>query len=39
MNNAVGRFLVLFKDGQEVDRVVGAVPKSTLMARLQPHLN
>jgi thioredoxin 2 len=31
--------LVLFKDGREVDRVVGAVPKSTLTARLQPHLN
>lgn len=30
--------LVLLKDGLEVDRVVGAVPKGALMARLRPHL-
>jgi thioredoxin 1 len=27
--------LVIFKNGQEVDRVVGAMPKSALVARLQ----
>jgi thioredoxin 2 len=30
--------LILFKDGQPVERVVGAVPKTALLARLSPHL-
>ncbi len=30
--------LVLFKDGKEVDRQVGAVPERALEAWLQPHL-
>jgi thioredoxin 2 len=30
--------LVLFQDGQEVDRQVGAVPESTLRKWLEPHL-
>jgi len=27
--------MILFKDGSEVDRIVGAVPKSTLLRRLE----
>lgn len=30
--------LLLFKDGEPVDRIVGYQPKPQLMARLQPHL-
>jgi thioredoxin 1 len=30
--------LLLFKNGQPVERVVGAVPKPALMNRIQPHL-
>jgi thioredoxin-like negative regulator of GroEL len=30
--------LVLFRDGAEVDRLVGAVPEARLSAWLEPHL-
>ena len=30
--------LFIFKGGKEVDRIVGAVPKQKLIARLAPHL-
>jgi len=30
--------LVIMKDGKVVDRIVGAMPKTTLAARLTPHL-
>jgi thioredoxin 1 len=30
--------LIIFQDGQEVDRVVGALPKAALKARLEPRL-
>lgn len=30
--------LLLFKDGEPVERIVGYQPKAQLMARLQPHL-
>lgn len=30
--------LIVFKDGQAVDRIVGALPKEALEARLQKHL-
>ena len=30
--------LILFKNGQPVDRFVGALPKEALLARLTPHL-
>ena len=30
--------LILFKDGQPVERLVGFMPKPQLMSRLQPHL-
>jgi thioredoxin 1 len=30
--------LLLFKNGQPVERVVGAMPKPALMNRIQPHL-
>lgn len=31
--------LLLFKNGEPVDRIVGYQPKPQLMARLQPHLD
>ena len=30
--------LILFKNGQVVERVVGAMPKAHLLPRIQPHL-
>jgi thioredoxin len=30
--------LILFKNGEAVERVVGAMPKKTLLARITPHL-
>ncbi|RIH83767.1 Thioredoxin [Calidithermus terrae] len=30
--------LILFKDGQPAERIVGALPKAALLARLSPHL-
>lgn len=30
--------LVVFKDGEEVERIVGALPKSELQRRVDPHL-
>ncbi len=30
--------LILFKDGREVDTLVGAMPKAALVERLRPHL-
>ncbi|MFQ5975590.1 MAG: thioredoxin [Candidatus Hydrothermarchaeales archaeon] len=30
--------LMLFKDGQQVDTIIGAVPKSTIDERIKPHL-
>jgi len=30
--------LILFKNGQEVERIVGAMPKQRLLARIEPHL-
>ncbi len=31
--------LILFKNGQPVERLVGYQPKERLMAKIQPHLN
>ena len=31
--------LLLFKDGNEVDRIIGAVPKSQLPEKIEPHLS
>ena len=31
--------MILFKDGQAVERIVGFMPKPQLMKRLQPHLS
>ncbi len=31
--------LILFKDGQPIDRIVGFKPKEALMAQLSTHLN
>jgi len=31
--------LILFKNGTPVERLVGALPKETLLARLRPHLS
>nr|AYR06505.1 thioredoxin [Rhodogorgon sp.] len=31
--------LMIFNEGQRVDTVIGAVPKSTLEAKIQEHLN
>ncbi len=30
--------LILFKNGQPVERLVGAMPKARLLARIKPHL-
>jgi thioredoxin 1 len=30
--------LLLFKNGQTVERLVGAMPKERLLARIRPHL-
>ncbi len=30
--------LILFKDGQEVERLIGAVPKERILERLKPYL-
>ena len=30
--------LILFKDGQPVERLVGAMPKKSLLAKITPHL-
>ena len=30
--------LILFKDGQEVERLIGAMPKERLLAKIRPHL-
>ena len=30
--------LILFKDGQEVERLIGFMPKEKLLAKLTPHL-
>jgi thioredoxin 1 len=30
--------MILFKDGEMVERIVGFMPKPALMSRLQPHL-
>ena len=31
--------LLLFKDGHAVEKIVGALPKPALVARIQPHLS
>jgi thioredoxin 1 len=31
--------LILFKDGQPVERLVGYMPKERLMSKIKPHLN
>jgi thioredoxin 1 len=31
--------MILFKDGQQVDKIVGAMPKTQLLNRLDPHLD
>jgi len=31
--------LILFKGGEQVERLVGFMPKATLLAKLAPHLN
>ena len=31
--------LLIFKNGEVVDRVVGAVPKQTITSKIDPHLN
>ncbi len=31
--------LMLFKDGNAVEKMVGALPKPALLARIQPHLS
>jgi thioredoxin-like negative regulator of GroEL len=30
--------MMLLRDGQPVDRIVGAMPKEQLVARIAPHL-
>src|SRR5690242_12831912 len=29
--------MVVFKDGQPVDKIIGAMPKRNILARVQPH--
>ena len=29
--------MMLFKDGEKIDQIVGALPKPQIMAKLQPH--
>ena len=31
--------LIIFKSGEVVDKVVGAVPKNNIVAKITPHLN
>lgn len=31
--------MILFKDGQEVERLVGAMPKARLLEKIEMHLN
>jgi thioredoxin 1 len=31
--------LILFKDGEETERIIGFMPKERLLARLTPHLS
>jgi hypothetical protein len=31
--------LILFKDGQAVERVTGRITKDKLVAKIKPHLN
>ena len=31
--------LILFKDGQEAERIIGFLPKERLLAKLAPHLS
>ena len=31
--------LILFKDGEPIERITGYMPKDKLLARLQPHLD
>lgn len=31
--------LMIFKDGQRVDQIIGAQPKQAIAAKLQPHLS
>jgi thioredoxin 1 len=31
--------LILFKDGEAIERITGFMPKDRLLARLQPHLD
>lgn len=30
--------MVVFKDGQPVDKIVGAMPKRSILARIEPHM-
>ncbi len=30
--------MVVFKNGQPVDKIIGAMPKQAIMSRVQPHL-
>ena len=30
--------MILYKDGQQIDKIVGALPKNQLLERLTPHL-
>lgn len=30
--------LILFKDGKQIDTIIGAVPKSSIVERINPHL-